>query len=192
MTFQANIPLATDLISISQSDIKNNFTSLSTSWNVNHVDFNASGAGKHKFVSLPNQLVDPATAVSEVALYAKAVAAIPTLFLRKESNGSIIQMSGQDPIALTNGTTFLPGGIIIKWGQFSTNAGGTATPTFASAFPTNCFVVVTSVIDNGAPTIADSAVYAYNYSNGGFSATGTKRTTKAALALNASYIAIGN
>lgn len=73
MTFQASIPLATDLISVSQNDIKNNFTSLSTAWNVDHVDFNASGAGKHLQLTLLAPLLANPNAVTPIAsLYTKA------------------------------------------------------------------------------------------------------------------------
>lgn len=72
MTFQANIPLATDLISVSQSDIKGNFQALSTSWNVDHVDFNVSGAGEHKKVSLLAPIADPNLTTPKASLYTKA------------------------------------------------------------------------------------------------------------------------
>jgi hypothetical protein len=72
MTFQANIPLSTDLISVSQADILNNFQALSTSWQVNHVNFNSSGAGEHTQVSLIAPIADPNLATPKASLYTKA------------------------------------------------------------------------------------------------------------------------
>ena len=54
MTYQSGIPLATDLISTSQSDIRNNFTAIGSSWPVDHVDFNDSGAGEHQQITFNN------------------------------------------------------------------------------------------------------------------------------------------
>lgn len=201
MTFNPNIPTSSNIPSQSQAQFLTNFGQLNTIFDVDHVTFNdatVANRGKHtkttyiEWAMPPEATADPITSSNELALYSKESGSVSTLFLRKESNGTVIQMSGQDPTIATSGSTFLPGGIVLKWGQFSTNAGGTATPTFASAFPTACFVVVASVIDTGTPTTANSAVYAYNYSTTGFSATGTKRTALQALQLNASYIAIGN
>lgn len=193
MTFNAAIPQATDLISNSQSQIQTNFSQSNTAFGIDHTAFDVvSNQGKHKKSTYVEQGADPATLADEMALYSKDLAGVTTLYLRKENNGTVVQISGQDPTSATSGSSFLPGGIVIKWGTFSIGGSGTATPTFATAFPNNCFVVVPAVIDSGSPTVADSAVYAYNYTVNGFSATGTKRVSRTALALTASYIAIGN
>lgn len=72
MTFQANIPLSTDLISISQSDLNGNFGSLSTAWQVDHVNFNASGAGEHVKVSLLAPIANPNLVSPKASIYTKA------------------------------------------------------------------------------------------------------------------------
>jgi len=59
MTYQANIPLPTDLISNSQSDILNNFQAIGTTYPTDHVNFNASGAGFHKKVTYNSTIADP-------------------------------------------------------------------------------------------------------------------------------------
>lgn len=182
MTFQANIPLSTDLISVSQSDIKNNFQALLTSWNVNHVDFNAAGAGKHKFVSLPNQAVDPATAVTELALYSKAISGLSQLFMRQQSNGTVTQLTGD----ITNGnpgSIFLPGGVIIKWGSTGV-INDNSTVVFSSDFPTSCYGVLLTIID---PNATSKTV---NVKTG--SVTGHQFLVRASAALSAFYIAIGH
>jgi hypothetical protein len=73
MTFQPAIPLASDFISISQGDLKNNFGALSTAWNVDHVDFNATGAGDHLKVTLKAPLtLNPDKATPIASIYTKA------------------------------------------------------------------------------------------------------------------------
>ncbi len=155
MTFQSNIPLGSDFISVSQGDILNNFQALGTAFPVNHNNFNVAGAGKHKFVEFPNQAGDPATAAAETTIYAKDISGSSRMFLREEGNGSVVAMSGQTPIRSINGSTFLPGdstrAVILKWGtQLVSNAGINKTVTYASAFPNACFNVTLSIVDPNA------------------------------------------
>jgi hypothetical protein len=150
MTFQPNIPLATDIISISQGDLKNNFGSLSTAWDVNHNDFNVANAGKHKFAEFPNQLADPATAAAETTIYAKDVSGSSRLFYREESSGTVRQFTGPI-VAASPGSTFLPGGIIIKWG-LAGSVGDNAVISFVNPFPNNCFSVTVSQVAASIPS----------------------------------------
>lgn len=183
MTYQPNIPLATDFISVSQQDINNNFTSLNNAFNTNHVTFNAGGAGKHKFCSFPDQLASPGTAVNEVAIYSKDVGGTSQLFFQREGlapGGADIQMTVGNPTAAANGTSFLPGGIIIKWGSVVGAPGGN-TATFATAFPNNVFSVTLGILDT---TVARTATV---------SAIGLGSCLIKSSAVNTVYyIAIGN
>lgn len=179
MTFQPNIPLATDFISVSQQDINNNFSSLSSAFNTNHNDFNASGAGKHKFVEMPNQTGDPAGAATEVTAYSKQAAGVSELFVRRDA-GSVIQMTKGTPVSSSTGSSFLPGGIIINWGSVvGSNSGNTAT--FATAFPNNVFSVTLGIFDsNFARTASFSSL------------TNSNVLIKSSNVNTVYYIAIGN
>ncbi len=75
MTFQSNIPRATDLISVSQGDLLNNFSSLQTIYNNDHFGFNPeTNTGFHKHITLPDQTLSvPAPGVSIGAEYATTV-----------------------------------------------------------------------------------------------------------------------
>ena len=55
MAYTLNIPLATDLQSVSQSQILNNFTQLNTSFGIDHYPFTTAGAntGFHNVVTNP-------------------------------------------------------------------------------------------------------------------------------------------
>lgn len=127
MAYNSNIPQPTDLISTSQAQILANFQAINTLIDVNHYTFNSAGAtdGKHKYVSMPEQAADPATAVNELAIFSKvgAISAVSELFLRRENSGIVYNFteSGQNTI----GWTRLPSNILIKWGNDTAGDGST-------------------------------------------------------------------
>lgn len=115
MAYQPNIPLPTDLLKNSQADIQANFTSNSVAFNQNHVDFNDAGAGKHKFLQMPEQVAAPITAANEMGLYTKEEGGVAQMFIRRENNGTEINLTndvGKD----IQGWTRLPNGLLVKWG----------------------------------------------------------------------------
>lgn len=123
MTFQANIPQPTDLISASQDDLLQNFQAISAAWQINHVDFNAVSQGKHKFVEMPVQGADPGGAASEFTLFSKTnVAGNDELFYKRDAEANSYQLSGPNPNRAAKGSSFLPGGLLIQWGLEATVA----------------------------------------------------------------------
>lgn len=162
MTFQSNIPLPGDLISVSQGDLKNNFGALNTAWNANHIDFNTSGGGKHKFAEFPNQGSDPAGAATEITLFSKLASSASQLFYKRDNAGSSFQLTGRDPTGTTNGTTFLPGGYILIWGAEASVANNTPK-NFHTAFPNNCFFVA-PILNSATDQVAIS-LSAFNKTN---------------------------
>jgi hypothetical protein len=135
MTFNPNIPQGAQLISATQAQIQINFDQLNSIFDVDHVTYdNATVAnrGKHDKSTYIEQGSDPATSANEIALYSKDLSSVSTLYMRKESSGTVIQMSGRDPILANPGRTFLPGGIILVWGTFSLAPGVNST---AVTFP---------------------------------------------------------
>jgi hypothetical protein len=152
MTYNPNIPQATDIPSQSQGQFLTNFGQLNTIFDVDHVPFNdgtAANRGKHDKSTYVEQGADPTTSANEMALYTKDNAGANTLYMRQESNGSVIQMSGAAPTAAINGSTFLPGGLILKWGQVVPNSSPTSV-VFPTAFPGNLYSI-TLTINNNAP-----------------------------------------
>lgn len=163
MSFNPLIPQPNHYLSQSQIDLLSNNGQLNTVEGVNHVSFDNAipinslntERGKHHMVELLNRdtsgsappyvVIDPPGTITEMVLYAKdRIYAAPigitetTMYLRK-ANGNLFQMSGLDPVAAQTGSTFLPGGMIIKWGRTTVNIGGTIT--FVQQFPANCFSV---------------------------------------------------
>lgn len=140
MAYQQNIPLASDKFLISSANIRGNFQALNSWMNVNHYLPGGINQGKHMFVSLPEQATPPATAASELALFtADGTGSVPQLFLRDELNGLIRELTGytvgpysNGGIAGIQGQTVLPSGVMIKWGNLTTNgAAGPSGITYA-------------------------------------------------------------
>ena len=64
---------------------------------------------------------DPTSIGTAYIQYCKEDSAMnPELFVRS-STGTVTQMTYGDTINDTNGETFLPGGLILKWGSFTTS-----------------------------------------------------------------------
>lgn len=147
MPYNQNIPQATDQISDSQNDLLNNFQSIKTLIDVNHVTFDDPNEGKHAFVEMPQQVAAPATALGEVGLYCLASAYganAPTLVYRKENSGTAVEIASAN---LANpGWTFLPSGLLLKWGAANAVAAngagvvvypaGAGIPAFGTVYAT--------------------------------------------------------
>ena len=111
-----NIPQPNDQLSVSQGNILTDFQGINTFVNVNHVDFTSADAGKHKWASFPVQAGDPGTTVTELALYSKnsTLTASPELFIQRANNGNAVNVTASS--LLSEGWSFLPSGLLIKWG----------------------------------------------------------------------------
>jgi len=191
MAYNQNIPQPTDLLAISQADLLNNFIALQTLIDVNHVDFASGDEGKHKFVTMPVQGAAPAFAGGEVGLYNKLPAApFPLtgqneLFINK-SNGTNIPFTAS--AQASPGWTYLPSGILIKWGS------GTATPgsntfTFPANVNTPAFASIFSMFLTPVGTVGDT----FNMYLVSFLAPWTQFTmvSNAAVNKNFFFLAIG-
>lgn len=129
--YNEDIPQATDQISDSQNDLLNNFQSIKTLIDVNHVTFDDPNQGKHAFVEMPQQAGASATALGEVGIQCLASAygaGNPTLVYLPENAGTPIEMTSAQ--FATPGWTILPSGILLKWGEITVNAYGTTTYTY--------------------------------------------------------------
>jgi hypothetical protein len=167
MAYQNNIPQGNQRLSDSQGDLLANFQAIKQLIDVNHATFGNANEGKHNFVSLPSQSGDPVTLASEMALYTKLVTGVPQMFLRNQTNGSVVNFTSATA-SPTNGSTTLPSGIIIKWGSGTTAAGGSQTVTFATAFPggiLTCYATIAVSAGSNVNAEAndrDVRIYGYN------------------------------
>lgn len=185
MTYTTGIPASGQTLGSSRSQILNNFSSLKTTIDQDHVDMNNTGPGKHKQSTYPESAVGPTTAANEGALYSKVAATITELFWRGESAATEVQMTTGVPTIASSGSTFLPGGIILKWGVFSL-ANGQAS--FAQTFVTPFINNVWSIVITAASSNANNFVSWDNQTLAGFT---PHRINTAGISFF-TYVAIGN
>lgn len=129
MTYNPNIPQPTDLLSNSQGQILANFNKANSSFGINHYPFDNGTVnnGKHLKVELPTTGA-PGSVASELVLFSGTTPSLRTaLFYQRDNSGTgPFQLTGIDPLNATSGYTFLPGSLLIQWGQVSPpGSGGT-------------------------------------------------------------------
>lgn len=128
MSFTAGMPESGSSLGNTRTKFVNNFSTIRTAIQANHENISNAGAGKHRFIQLMN--VSPGTtSATELGLFNGTN---NRLFLRPESNGNTIQMSGINPVSATNGYTFLPGGILMQWGTTASSSNATVDILFAT------------------------------------------------------------
>lgn len=159
MSFTAGTPFNGETLGQSKLEVRNNFSSLRATISQgsgspgpgdkpNHIDVNSAGAGKHIFVQMPVQTAGTANLPTalEGGLITKTAAGASELFFVRDAVATYFQMTGpvftgQGGLA-KGGTTMLFGGIILKWGQTATNGTKLFATECGSAFPNNCFIVL--------------------------------------------------
>lgn len=145
MAYQANIPQPNNLLSQSQDDILNNFQAIQTLIGVNHVNFNDADQGKHKWITFPQQGATPPGGSGfnpgELGMY-NAIYSVSTqneLFINKTNQATVVQIPStasilsvnSAPASISAGYSYLPSGIILRWGSV-TGATGSNTQTLGS------------------------------------------------------------
>lgn len=173
--YNPNIPAASDFLSDSQLDIKNNFSWANTTMGVNHIDFaTITNSGKHKFVEMPNYTptvpdpVPPGLANFEGTLYTESDGSRSQLFYTNDATGKKYQLTTIQGITFaqplfgqfTNdynpgsgavggnydgGWTFLPGGLLFQYGQAS-NVANLSQTKFPVPFPKAVFNIQLTII----------------------------------------------
>lgn len=205
MAYNGNIPQPTDQISQSQNQILDNFTAIQTVVAVNHVTFDdpSGNQGKHKWVSFPVQTGTPAFAAGEEGLYNLAYNNGTTTknetFVHKQTSSGTqdipftagILSANSAAAALSDGWTYLPSGILLKWSG-SANATGQQSINFPAGAPafTVCLTVIPQVISGTAGDV-NKAIRLTGVGPLSFSVYASSRTTTGAALVAFTYLAIG-
>lgn len=135
---------------------------------------------KQQFVNISNRGNVPANAASTYRFYSKDPGTGTSELYGINSSGDTYQMSVGAPTIATTGSSFLPGGIIIKWGSEGSTANN-AVILFSPAFPNNCFNVQVTANTGSAP--AEAGINGFNASQFIFKTTTAQPFT---------WVAIGN
>jgi hypothetical protein len=140
MTY-TSLPNSGQSLGQTRAAIKNNFDEIKASFDINHIDFDLAGNGKHLLIQMPTPQTSPVTAASEIALYPKLDGALaPQLFFRPQNNANEIQMTHTVPATVNNANgagsltryTFLPGDLVFIVG-YTTNTQDSSTINLSTA-----------------------------------------------------------
>jgi hypothetical protein len=192
MAYDNTIPKPTDKLKDSQADLLANFVAIQTLIEVNHGTFGASDQGQHKFITLPTQSSDPTINAAEIGLFSKNFLAWNNqLRVQRNSGGNLVPFTAVD--GGTPGWTFLPSGILLKWG--TATGTGLATLTFPTGANIPVFSSVYSVqltTTNSGITESDTFCRLVDFNATRFRMYCSPRTTATGAAFAAcNYLAIG-
>ncbi len=171
-SYQPGIPTGTVNLDVDYLNIQNNFQQLDTSFGVDHVTFSNQTAqnGYHQSIHFnpvsttatnpPNNqpVIAPATTGGFGQLFSAQIndginADEALYFLTGGNRLTQMTRNFQPTIAANTGTTFIPGGFILKFGRVTASANTTGTVnlnTNGISFPNACFSVWTQPFYTGA------------------------------------------
>jgi hypothetical protein len=173
VAYHNNIPAAGNDPSADQPLMLTNTNSIPILLGIDHVGFgnNESLGGYHKIVHFFLQNADPAKIQYTGQLYTKTVSGDQQLFY-ETGLGTISQLTNLATVAASTGYITLPGGIILKWGNFIPTSND-FNVSFSPVFPTNCFNLQLSVSGSNSSNYVskfkalnkDKFTYTGEYSN---------------------------
>lgn len=174
-TYSDNIPAASHNPSADQPLMQINTNSIDGIIAVDHFSFNDNDGGYHKkstYISNNYTLAAPPTTIAgQVALYAfnTGVGGNALAFVRDGLTTGVQLTDTQAPISTANGSTFLPGGILIQWGSGITVAGfltQSYTPAFSTIFSETATAIslgsTTALISVAGLSNSDITIYSNN------------------------------
>lgn len=172
MTYQPGVPTGSVPLNQDYLNLQANFTQINSQFLVDHVPLTSTSGtppnGYHTDIHLVpvsttasnppnNQPINGYTATSGYGQIFNAqindgINTDEALFFLSGGNRLMQLTRNFVPVTANNGYTFLPGGLILQWGQVTSTASSFQTLTFATnniAFPNNCFAVFTQIYGSG-------------------------------------------
>lgn len=174
--------MSTDVLSVSQGDLLQNFIQLKALIDVNHATFGIADQGKHPFIQFPNVPVvagatPAATGPTECALYSNNAAGAQNLYFRPAGQAAGV-VANDIILGGTVGAGLvsikLPNGLIFKWGK--DHADGGQHFAFATPFPNGIYTMqVSTYHTTGAHRDINSFIDLNGYTAAGFDVYGAVR-----------------
>lgn len=145
------IPQPGQSLGATRNLVLGNFNSIDEGFIVDHVDYNTAGQGKHNKITFPVQNAAPMFAAGEEGLYnlLYATTGKNEIFVHKQNQAGTVDipftasaMSNVVQANCVNGWSYLPSGLLIKWGQVARSgqnqninvAGTSGGPNFNQSF----------------------------------------------------------
>lgn len=176
MPYNQNIPAATDTLNVSQVDIQGNFQELYVDFGRNHVNFDGlvvADRGKHSFVTYPSLGNAPANepaviGATEMGMYnlVNATTGLNEIYIRRGAAATGYPLTAKS-LAATRGFTYLPSGLVLKFG-FGTAAGGVLAVNLNLTGPAFAGAIAPFVTIGLNTNAANKAVSFINLTNAGF------------------------
>jgi hypothetical protein len=139
-----NVPLPGQTLGQTRDLISGNFTSIGTSFVVDHIDYGITNTGQHNKITFPICTQTPIAGTTDsIYLFNQNAAPtnIPDVWIQR-GTGTPYPMTGAGKSS--NGWSYLPSGILMKWGTAVVNNGNAFTVTF----PTGAGIPVFAAIYN--------------------------------------------
>lgn len=173
MVYNPNIPQPTDLLSDSQKNILDNFSTANTVMGIDHYPFDnsTSNKGYHKDIHIVKRVGNATNVAGTDILFSKdytpnaTVTSTDTQLFNITANGGVSQMTGNHQ---ANDGWVWCAGLLIQWGRITGKAG--AWPTISTQltfkdrvagaipFPTNCYMVNVSFIGPTSSSTGDICI----------------------------------
>ncbi len=190
-----NVPLTGQTLGVTRVPINQNFNVIDAAFLVDHVAYNLTDQGKHKQVTMPVSVSSPATLASEVALFSRTstLTLAPEIAWRRQSSGSVVEFTGG--LLASSGWTYLPSGVLLKWGHTSatglTNVTfpvGANIPAFTNIFSMQVTTAYVNTSDGDGFVRLNNFLAPYTQ----FSVYASRRTSTGSFGpVNFQYLAIG-
>ena len=145
-----DVPLSGQTLASSRSLIQGNFSTIGTAFTVDHINYGLSDQGKHNQVTFPINASPTAPAATELRLYNinYATTGLSELFVRRDA-GSAIPFTAQ-ALSAGQGWTFLPSGLLIKYGVLTGLSAGSHSQAYAGpGFSANPYSVQLTASNGG-------------------------------------------
>ena len=167
-----------------QPGMQTNFVNINGYVQVDHTDPDLNpGAGRHKQVTFHSNNIPAVFPISPPVLFTDTVAGLPQL---KFFSGDAAHSANQYVVG-SSGSTFLLGGIIIKWGTINFVANSQLVTFSGGGFPNNLFAITLTAF-----TTTPAVNGALGYVPIGAGQTQFTAYQLTGNPLTVSYIAIGN
>lgn len=118
------VPQSGQTLGQTRVPIFGNFTTINAAFLVDHVEYNTTGQGKHNKVTFPAQSPAPTFLSGEEGLYnlLNGTTSKNELYVHKQTSAGTADipftasvLSNSIPTNNSNGWTYLPSGILVKW-----------------------------------------------------------------------------
>lgn len=169
--YTTNIPAGGNNPSTDRPNMTENFNSTNGLIAEDHYGFNGANGGFHKQARMPALVSIPTDRIDNCGtIYVKSLGNRQLFYVNDQTTNEyqLTRVSNTNfaTFSANPGWTFLPGGMLMQWGQNTSSSG--ATINFPFPFTTSCYSVQCTVTQN---TTNRHFIYVRSFSNSSFVTT---------------------